>query len=119
VNAYQLTLGSLLLLVLGVPALLQEGLQTTPLFWALFIYSALLSAAAFSIWYTLLKHNKAGEITIYRFMIPISGAVLSALLLPAERFTASILAALLFVAAGIAAVNVHSGKITSTSADSK
>lgn len=119
VNAYQLTLGSLLLLVLGVPALLREGLQTTPLFWALFIYSALLSAAAFSIWYTLLKHNKAGEITIYRFMIPISGAVLSALLLPAERFTASILAALLFVAAGIAAVNVHSGKITSTSADSK
>ncbi len=105
VNGYQLTLGSLLLLALGGPALVQGSLRTTPLFWVLFLYSALLSAAAFSIWYTLLKHNKAGEITIYRFAIPISGATLSALFLPGERFTLSIFAALVLVALGIAAVN--------------
>jgi drug/metabolite transporter (DMT)-like permease len=52
-----------------------------------------------------LKHNKAGEITIYRFVIPISGAVLSVLVLPEEQFTSSILAALLLVTAGIIAVN--------------
>ena len=109
INAYQLTLGSLLLLVLGIPALLEGNLNTTPLFWVLFIYSAFLSAAAFSIWYTLLKYNKAGEVTIYRFVIPISGAILSALLLPGERLTLSILAALILVAAGIGAVN-HWGR---------
>ena len=105
VNAYQLTFGSLLLLALGVPTLLEGSLNPTPLFWILFVYSAFLSAAAFSIWYTLLKYNKAGEVTIYRFVIPISGAVLSAILLPNERLTLSILAALLLVAAGIGAVN--------------
>jgi drug/metabolite transporter (DMT)-like permease len=105
VNAYQLSLGSLLLLLLGGPALAEGTLRPSPLFWVLFIYSAFLSAAAFSIWYILLKHNKAGEITIYRFVIPISGAVLSVLVLPEEQFTSSILAALLLVTAGIIAVN--------------
>ena len=100
VNAYQLSLGSLLLLLLGGPALAEGTLRPSPLFWVLFIYSAFLSAAAFSIWYILLKHNKAGEITIYRFVIPISGAVLSVLVLPEEQFTSSILAALLLVTAG-------------------
>jgi drug/metabolite transporter (DMT)-like permease len=105
VNAYQLSLGSLLLLLLGGPALAEGTLRPSPLFWVLFIYSAFLSAAAFSIWYILLKHNKAGEITIYRFVIPISGAILSVLVLPEEQFTSSILAALLLVTAGIIAVN--------------
>ncbi len=105
INGYQLTLGSLLLLILGIPTLLDGRLNLTPLFWALFIYSAFLSAAAFSIWYILLKHNKAGEVTIYRFVIPISGAILSTILLPDERLTLSILAALILVALGIGAVN--------------
>ena len=105
ISAYQLTLGSLLLLVLGIPSLLGSGLTPTPLFWVLFIYSAFLSATAFSIWYMLLKHNKAGEVTFYRFVIPISGTILSALFLPGEQFTLSLLAALLLVAGGIGAVN--------------
>jgi len=105
VNAYQLTLGSLLLVVMGLPTLLNGGLTPTPLFWVLFFYSALLSAAAFSIWYLLLKHNKAGEVAIYRFVIPISGAMLSAILLPGERLSLSALVALLLVAGGVGAVN--------------
>lgn len=105
INAYQLTLGSLLLLVLGIPALRSGGLTPTPLFWVLLVYSAFLSAAAFSIWYILLKHNRAGEVTIYRFVIPISGAILSAILLPEERLTISIVAALILVVGGICAVN--------------
>lgn len=105
VNGYQLTFGSLLMLALGIPTLMEGSLNTTPLFWLLFVYSAFLSAAAFSIWYTLLKYNKAGEVTIYRFVIPISGAILSALFLPNERLTPSILAALVLVAVGISAVN--------------
>lgn len=105
INAYQLTFGSMLLLVLGIPTLVGGSLTFTPLFWALFVYSAFLSAAAFSIWYTLLKYNKAGEVTIYRFVIPISGAVLSAIFLPDEQLTISILAALMLVAVGISAVN--------------
>ncbi len=105
INAYQLTLGSLLLLGLGLPAFLDGQLTPTPLFWILFIYSAFLSAAAFSIWYILLKHNKAGEVTFYKFVIPISGTILSATLLPNEHFNLSMFIALLLVASGIGAVN--------------
>lgn len=110
INAYQLLFGSILLLVAGASTgakgsfagILANG---TPLFWLLLFYSAFLSAAAFSIWYTLLQYNKAGEVTLYRFVIPISGSVLSALLLPGEDFTAAILFALVLVAAGLFVVN--------------
>ena len=80
-------------------------LRPTPLFWVLFIYSALLSAAAFSIWYMQLKHIKAWEVTSYRLVHPISGAILSALFLPGEQFNPFLLVALLLVALGIGAVN--------------
>ncbi len=105
VNAYQLLFGSLLLLISAIPSLPNTHLTPTPLFWGLFIYSAFLSAAAFSIWYTLLRYNKAGEVTLYRFMIPVSGAILSALFLPDESLTPSVLIALVLVAFGIGAVN--------------
>ena len=105
VNAYQFLFGSLLLLLSGAPSLFKTQFTTTPLFWGLFVYSAFLSAAAFSIWYTLLRYNKAGEITLYRFMIPVSGAILSAFFLPDESLTPSVLMALALVAFGIAAVN--------------
>lgn len=105
INAYQLLLGSGLLLVLGLPALFNQSLTFTPLFWILFVYTALLSATAFSIWYTLLKYNKAGEVTIYRFTIPITGAILSGLLLPDETLTLMTIGALALVALGITAVN--------------
>lgn len=104
-NAYQLLFGSLLLLGFGLPALFSGNLTPTPLFWILFIYSAFLSAAAFSIWYTLLKYNKAGEVTVYRFIIPIAGTILSAMFLPDEHITVSVVISLALVALGIAVVN--------------
>lgn len=105
INAYQFLFGSLLLLLAGMPGLARGGLTPSPLFWGLFIYSAFLSAAAFSIWYSLLKYNKPGEVTLFRFMIPVAGAVLSSLLLPGENLTPRAWLALLLVAFGIAVVN--------------
>lgn len=104
-NAYQLLFGSLLLLLTAVPNLKVINFNPTSLFWVLLIYSAFLSAIAFSIWYTLLRYNKAGEVTLYRFIIPVSGAILSAIFLPGEQFTAAILLALLLVAFGLVVVN--------------
>ena len=105
INAYQLFFGSLVLLVTGMPGVVQQGLEPTPLFTGLLVYSAFLSAAAFSIWYTLLKYNKAGEVTLYRFVIPIAGAVLSAIFIPGERLTPLTVVALVLVAFGIGSVN--------------
>lgn len=110
-NAYQLLFGSLLLLIAGMPGVFQRSLNTTIVFWMLFVYSAFLSAAAFSIWYTLLKFNKAGEVTLYRFIIPVSGAILSAIFIPGEKLTSSVIVALILVAVGILAVNYWQRKI--------
>lgn len=110
-NAYQLLFGSLILLIAGMPGVFQRSLNTTIVFWMLFVYSAFLSAAAFSIWYTLLKFNKAGEVTLYRFIIPVSGALLSAIFIPGEKLTSSVIVALILVAVGILAVNYWQRKI--------
>lgn len=107
-TAWQMLLGSLLLIAVGVPGLKLHSMVFTAKAWWLLGYSAFLSAAAFSLYYSVLKHNKAGEISVYMFMIPVSGAILSALFVPGEKLTVFMLGALLLVALGIAAVNYRS-----------
>lgn len=104
-TGWQLTIGSVLMLMIGLPLLQEEAIIFTPFGWGLFIYSALLSAVAFALWYTILKYNKAGEISIYKFATPVSGAILSALLIPGEHLTLSIVSALALVAVGFFAIN--------------
>ena len=77
----------------------------TPLATGLLVYSALLSSVAFALWFTLLKYNKAGEISVYRFIIPVSGALLSAIFIPSETFTLNIAISVILVALGIGIVN--------------
>lgn len=71
-------------------------------------YLAFVSAAAFSIWGTLLKHNPVSTISVFGFMNPVFGVILSFLLL-SERSAAgplNVVASLLLVAAGIVIVNI-------------
>ncbi len=74
---------------------------------AMLVYLAIVSAAAFSIWGTLLKHNPVSMISVFGFMNPVFGVILSFLLL-SERSEAGPLrvgAALGLVALGIVIVN--------------
>ena len=48
---------------------------------ALLGYMAVLSAVAFTLWAALLKHNRVGQVTVFNFLIPVFGALLSALFL--------------------------------------
>jgi len=105
VSAFQMLFGSLLLLTSGFIFSGFNLLSFTLTAFFLLIYSSFLSATAFAIWYTLLKYNKAGEISIYRFMIPIFGSFLSAVLIPGEKITLMSLIALALVAGGIWFVN--------------
>jgi len=104
VNAWQLFFGSLFLIAVGTAALEHSVSQWTPMAVLLLVYSAALSAAAFSLWYTVLKHHRAGEVAVYRFMIPVTGALLSAVFLPDERFSLMVLLSLICVSAGIVSV---------------
>jgi len=73
------------------------------------VYLAVLSALAFTIWATLLKYHKVSSISIYNFVIPLSGTVLSALILKESVWQLQYYIALPAVAIGIYLVNSVSG----------
>ena len=69
------------------------------------VYLVLLSSAAFCLWNLLLKYNKVGKVSVYNFLIPVFGALLSALFLGESIMELKNLIALLFVSIGIYIVN--------------
>ena len=99
-------LGSIVLLLFGFGKVSVETFTFTPKAWLLFIYSAFLSATAFSLFNTLLKYNKAGEVSIYKIAIPISGSILSAIFIHGEAFTIKLFIGLILVSLGIGVVNI-------------
>lgn len=56
-------------------------------FYGALLWLAAIPAVAFSIWYTLLKRpeTKVSELNIWKFVTPVSGAILSWMLLPGEH----------------------------------
>ena len=64
-----------------------------------------LSAAAFTIWTALLGKFPIGKVSLFGFLIPVFGAVFSALVLRENVLTVRNLAALALVSGGIALAN--------------
>lgn len=104
-TCFQMIIGSILLILLG-----KLGMKST-LVWnvkgiMLLLYSGFLSATAFTLWYGVLKYNKAGEVSIYMLFIPIFGSILSATFIPGEKFTINIVIGLILVVVGIFVLNM-------------
>ena len=72
---------------------------------ALLGYMIVLSAAAFTIWTALLGRFPVGRVSLFGFLIPVFGAVLSALVLGENIMTVRNLLSLLLVSGGIALAN--------------
>ncbi|MEX3786104.1 DMT family transporter [Paraburkholderia sp. BR14374] len=68
---------------------------------ALLAYLALLSAAAFTLWSLLLKYNQVGKVTVFNFLVPVFGTVLSAICLNENIMELKNLVALVLVCGGI------------------
>ena len=100
VTGYQLFIGGIILIVLG---LVFGGNLTgfTIKSSLLLIYMALISSVAFAIWTQLLKYNKVSTICVFNFLIPVFGSVLSAIVLGDDIFNVKILIALILVSIGI------------------
>lgn len=73
---------------------------------AVLLYLGFLSAAAYSLWGILLKHNAVSHITVFGFVTPIGGVLLSALLLGEKTGALKCAAALALVSVGIILVNM-------------
>jgi drug/metabolite transporter (DMT)-like permease len=99
-TGYQLVIGGLALTAIGW---LGEGelrpfdRQSGPLF----VYLALLSSTAFTLWSLLLKYNPVGQVAVYTFLIPVFGTLLSALFLGENILAWKNLVALVLVCTGI------------------
>ncbi|MDK2867871.1 MAG: hypothetical protein PWP51_2560 [Clostridiales bacterium] len=117
VTAWQMLIGAMILLTYGLTQAEMSSLQFTPFSGGLLVYLSFLSATAFGLWFTLLKFNKAGEIAIFRFMIPVAGSLLTALLVPGEHFNLSIVLGLISVSVGIYFVNKTRAAISESDAD--
>ena len=104
ISGVQLTFGGVVLLLLSllfgfsIPKGNVKG-------YLILLYLALVSAVAFSIWTSLLKHNRASSITIFYFLIPIFGTLLSGIILKEDIFRVQYYLSLPIVAAGIYLVN--------------
>nr|WP_315245540.1 DMT family transporter [uncultured Albidiferax sp.] len=83
-TGYQLAIGGVALLLLGFAT----GGALEAFTWAsaaLMLYMVALTSVAFSLWTILLKHNRVSMVTVFNFMVPVFGTLLSALFLD-ERF---------------------------------
>ncbi len=86
-NATTLLFGGLIIYLLS---LLFESppKATKPVnYWLILFWLSLVSAVAFSLWYKLLQrpHVKVSELNLWKFIIPVLGAVLSWILVPDEN----------------------------------
>lgn len=105
-SGWQFALGGLILSVCGVSMgghIDGTGFSA----FAMLFYLGFLSAVAYSLWGILLKVNPVSKVTIYGFMNPVIGVLLSALLLGEgeQAFSFKNVAALILVSAGIYIVN--------------
>jgi drug/metabolite transporter (DMT)-like permease len=105
VTAWQMFVGSLFLFFVSSSGSSLARLSFNPISTALLFYLAFISAAAFSLWYSLIKYNALGFISIYKFMIPVSGVFLSSIFLPQESINIIIVGAMLLVSLGIITIN--------------
>ncbi|EEA02405.1 protein of unknown function DUF6 transmembrane [Burkholderia sp. H160] len=99
-TGYQLGFGGAVLLASGYAT--GGSLHTfTPASMVLLAYLASLSAVAFTLWSLLLKYNQVGRVTVFNFLVPVFGTVLSAICLNENIMELKNLVALVLVCAGI------------------
>lgn len=107
-NSLQIFLGGLMLFLLSLPL---EGLprRALPLeYYAVLLWLAALSAIAFSLWFVLLSRPgvQVSWLNLWKFIIPVFGALFSWLLLPDESPTLSSLTGMLCIALSIILFNL-------------
>jgi drug/metabolite transporter (DMT)-like permease len=106
-SSFSLVLGGVMLFLISIPL---EGLHREP-FPAVYYFSlgwlAFLSAAAFSIWFSLIQRPgvKVSELNVWKFLIPVSGAILSWIILVDEQPDIYSITGMLIIAASLLFLN--------------
>ena len=116
-SGYQFMAGGVIRILIGVMGggsivggLVRDGAFTMSIAVpavALLLYMAMISAVAYTLWGVLLKYNPVSRVSVFGFMNPVFGVLLSALILgeSAQALSIYALAALVLVSLGIYVVN--------------
>jgi len=106
ISGYQFIMGGAVMIIVGV---LTGGVVvfTGAVAVSVLIYLSCLSAIAYSLWGVLLKHIPVSKVTIFSFMIPVFGVVLSNIMLTEKSNVSPInlIIALVLVCTGITILN--------------
>ena len=107
-SGYQFAMGGIVLFIIGLFMGGTLSFSSTGCYLNL-LYMGFISAGAYTLWGVLLKHNPVSRVSIFGFMNPILGVLLSALFLGENREAFSVhgIAALILVALGIIIVNAQ------------
>ena len=81
----QMLVGGAILLIGGVAIEGCPSFAQPPAFYGILGWLAFLSAGAFSIWFHLLQRVPISELNLWKFLVPLAGAILSWLLLKGEH----------------------------------
>lgn len=106
ISGYQFIIGGIFMIAVS---LLFGGHIVIPSLTAfgILLYLSLLSAIAYSLWGILLKHNPVSKVTIFSFMIPVFGVLLSKLMLTesSDVSAQNLLVTLALICTGIVMLN--------------
>ena len=106
-SGYQFLLGGFVMIVVGLVLGGRISLPCNFSAYVLLLYMALISAVAYSVWGILLKYNPVSRVTIFNFLTPLFGVLLSAIFLGEvdQALQLNKLLALILVCVGIYVVN--------------
>jgi drug/metabolite transporter (DMT)-like permease len=87
ISSFSLGIGGLILYLVSIPVEGYEQVHRPMVYWFDLAWLSFMSAFAFSLWYKLLQRPgvKVSELNLWKFIIPVVGAVLSWLLVPGEK----------------------------------
>lgn len=104
-SGYQFMTGGIIMILIALagggqlPQVTVSGLL-------LLLYLACVSAVAYTLWSLLLRYNPVSKVTVFNFLVPVFGVILSTIILnESGLFSPGTLAALLLVCSGIWLVN--------------
>lgn len=100
-NCIQMLIGGTLLLGVALPFEGIPNLNLPFIFYTQLLWLALVSAAGFGIWFHLLGKVKISRLNIWKFLIPVAGAILSWTLLPEESPDGLTIAGMAIIISGV------------------
>ena len=86
-SSSSLFFGGIILYLISIPVEGQTNGPLPPEYWLILLWLSFMAATAFSIWFKLLQRPgvKVSELNLWKFIIPVVGAILSWLLIPDEN----------------------------------